>query len=242
MSHASAPHENASLAPPGGFDADLAFLARWAGPLGLLARAMLAYVFFVEGVGKIVNYADVVGYMQSYGVDGRLLPLAILTEVGGSLLVLAGFKTRWAAVALSGFCVLAALLFHLRGGPDETLQLQKDIAIGGGLLALALFGAGPWSIDAWRSDREAPSGPPPRWRRNHGRARWPSPGGTPCSSTERPASRSPSSCSRDWRSIWRGRGRLRRARSRPAARAGRRRRLSGRAAPALVGHWTDTSM
>jgi putative oxidoreductase len=150
MSHASAPHENAPLASAGGFDADLAFIERWAGPLGLLARAMLGYVFFVEGVGKVVNYNAVVGYMQSHGVDGRLLPLAILTEVCGSLLVLVGFKTRWAAVALSGFCVFAALLFHVGGGYDETLQLQKDIAIGGGFLALALFGPGPWSIDAWR--------------------------------------------------------------------------------------------
>jgi putative oxidoreductase len=150
MSHASAPHDNAPLASSGGFDADLAFLERWAGPLGLLARAMLAYVFFVEGVGKIAYYTDVVGYMQSNGVDGWLLPLAIVTEIGGSLLVLAGFKTRWAAVALSGFCVLAAVLFHRGGGAEETLQLQKDIAIGGGFLALALLGAGPWSIDAWR--------------------------------------------------------------------------------------------
>ena len=150
MSHASAPHENAPVASSGGFDADLVFLERWAGPLGLLARAMLAYVFFAEGVGKIVNYADVVGYMQFHGVDGRLLPLAILTEIVGPLLIVAGFKTRWAAVALSVFCVLAALLFHVGGGYDETLQLQKDVAMGGGFLALALLGPGPWSIDAWR--------------------------------------------------------------------------------------------
>ncbi len=150
MSHASAPHEDAQVASSGGFDADLAFLARWVGPLGLLARVMLAYVFFMEGVGKIVNYAAVIGYMQSHGVDGRLLPLAILTEVLGSLFVLVGFRTRWAAVALSGFCVLAALLFHTSGAYEETLELQKDVAIGGGLLALALLGPGPWSIDAWR--------------------------------------------------------------------------------------------
>ena len=63
------------------FDADLNFLARWAGPLGLLARAMLAYIFIVEGVGKIAGYAGVAGYMQAHGVDGRLLPLVILTEL-----------------------------------------------------------------------------------------------------------------------------------------------------------------
>jgi putative oxidoreductase len=152
MSHIRVSDEEApASAGKRAFDADLAFLRRWAGPLGLLARAMLAYVFIVEGLGKITDYAGAAGYMQSSGVDSRLLPLAILTELGGALLVLVGFKTRWAAIALSGFCVLAALLFHLGGGADETLQLQKDVAIAGGFLVLAMFGAGPWSIDFWRS-------------------------------------------------------------------------------------------
>ena len=45
-------------APPAGgrtIDADLDFLSRWAGPLGLLARAMLAYIFILEGAGKIAS-------------------------------------------------------------------------------------------------------------------------------------------------------------------------------------------
>jgi putative oxidoreductase len=130
------------------FDADLNFLSRWAGPLGLLARAMLAYIFIVEGVGKIAGYAGVAGYMQAHGVDGRLLPLVILTELGGGLLVLFGWKTRWAAIALFGFCLLTALFFHM--GADQAIQLQKNVAMAGGFLALALLGPGPWSVDARR--------------------------------------------------------------------------------------------
>ncbi len=130
------------------FDADLDFLVRWAGPLGFAARAMLAYIFVVEGAGKIGGYAGVVGYMQAHGVDGRLLPLVILTELGGGLLVLLGLKTRWAAIALAGFCLLTALIFHL--GADQAIQFNKNIAMAGGLLALAILGAGPWSLDAWR--------------------------------------------------------------------------------------------
>src|ERR1700735_4552949 len=118
--------------PPAGggtFDANLNFLSRWAGPLGLLARAMLSYIFIVEGIGKIAGYAGVTDYMQAHGVDGRLLPLVILTELGGGLLVLFGLKTRWAAMALGGFCLLTALLFHL--GADQTIHLQKNIAMAG---------------------------------------------------------------------------------------------------------------
>ncbi len=129
-------------------DWDLAFLARWAAPLMLIARAMLAYIFIVEGAQKIANYSGVADYMLANGVDARLLPLVILTELGGGLLVLSGLKTRWAAIALFGFCLLTALIFHTRA--DQTIQLQKNIAMAGGFLTLAVFGPGPWSLDGWR--------------------------------------------------------------------------------------------
>jgi putative oxidoreductase len=150
MSQARTTREDAT--PPAGgwtFDADLNFLSRWAAPLGLLARAMLAYMFIVSGITYIGQYASVVDYMQANGVDGRLLPLVILTELGGGLMVLFGLKTRWAAIALFGFCVLTALFFHM--GADQTIHFQKNIAMAGGFLALAILGAGPWSLDAWRS-------------------------------------------------------------------------------------------
>jgi putative oxidoreductase len=51
--------------------------------------------------------------MQTSGVDPRLLPLVIRTELGGGLLVLIGLKVHWAAVALFGFCLFTALLIPL---------------------------------------------------------------------------------------------------------------------------------
>jgi putative oxidoreductase len=151
MTMSQAPSTREPAAPTAAertFDADLNFLSRWAGPLGLIARAMLAYIFIVEGVGKFGGYAGVAGYMQAHGVDGRLLPLVILTELGGGLLVLFGLKTRWAAIALGGYCLLTALFFHL--GADQTIHFQKNVAMAGGFLALAILGPGPWSLDAWR--------------------------------------------------------------------------------------------
>ena len=133
------------------FDADLAFLSRFSGPLMVVARGMLAYIFIVEGAEKITGYAGVVEYMQANGVDGRLLPLVILTELGGGLLVLFGLKTRWVAIALAGYCLLTVLLFHL--GADQAIELRKNVAMAGGFLTLAIFGPGPWSVDGWRSRR-----------------------------------------------------------------------------------------
>jgi putative oxidoreductase len=142
------PGEAADRSRGVGLDWDLAFLGRFAGPLRALARAMLAYIFIVEGYGKVDDYADVGVYMAQNGVAPALLPLVILTELGGGLLVLIGLKTRWAAIALCGFCLLTALFFHM--GADQAIDFKKNIAIAGGFLALAAIGPGPWSVDAWR--------------------------------------------------------------------------------------------
>ena len=143
--------DNARPADGRTFDWDLAFLTRFVGPLMLLARAMLAYVFIVDGVGAIADYAGTVSYMQSNGADPRLLPIVILTEFGGGLLVLFGLKARWASIALFGFCLLTAVLIHWRA--DEMIEVQKNVAIAGGFLTLAAFGPGPWSLDGWRAAR-----------------------------------------------------------------------------------------
>ena len=45
--------------------------------------------------------------------------------------MLFGWKTRWAAIALSGYCLLTALFFHF--GADQTIHFQKNIAMAGGL-------------------------------------------------------------------------------------------------------------
>jgi putative oxidoreductase len=149
MSHGQSTRDDgAPLKDARAFDANLAFLSRFSGPLMLAARAMLAYIFIVEGAEKITTYADVVQYMQANGVDGRLLPLVILTELGGGLLILFGLWTRWAAIALSGYCLLTILFFHL--GADQAIELRKNVAMAGGYLALAVYGPGPWSLDAWR--------------------------------------------------------------------------------------------
>jgi len=138
---------SSSVEPAVGFAADSALAHRFAAPVLLLARAMMAYIFVVEGYEKIAGYAGVAAYMAKQGVPAALLPLVILTELGGGLMALVGLKTRWAAVALAGFCLLTAVVFHLAAG--ETIQFQKNLAMAGGFLALVASGPGAWSIDAW---------------------------------------------------------------------------------------------
>ena len=129
-------------------DGDLTFLRRFAGPLVLLARAMLVYIFLKDGWYQVTHDAEVGDYMSQNGVAQALLPLVILTHLGGGILVLIGLKTPWASIALMGFCLLAALFFHTSA--DQANDFGKNVAIAGGFLTLATFGPGPWSIDGWR--------------------------------------------------------------------------------------------
>ncbi|MGH8442707.1 MAG: DoxX family protein [Nevskiaceae bacterium] len=124
----------------------------------LLGRILLSLIFVVAGYTKIGGYAGTQAYMESMGVPGMLLPLVIVTELGGGLLVVLGLWTRIAAFGLAGFSVLAGLLFHFK--PDDQMQMMvmmKDIAMGGGFLFIAAHGAGAFSLDAWRARKAVAS-------------------------------------------------------------------------------------
>ncbi len=117
----------------------------------LASRLLLGAIFIIEGYGKIAGYAAAQAYMQKYGVPDLLLPLVIAVELLGGLLIVAGWQTRPAAFVLAGFCILAALLFHLDfANRSQNIQLLKNLAIAGGFLALLASGAGAWSIDGRR--------------------------------------------------------------------------------------------
>jgi putative oxidoreductase len=124
-------------------------MARLHAALMLLARAMMATIFLVEGWAKIRAYDEIVAYMQTYHVPGRLLPLVIVTELCGGVLVLLGLGTRAAALALAGFSILTAIFFHRElSDPDQAINFYKNVAMAGGFVALVACGAGPWSLDA----------------------------------------------------------------------------------------------
>jgi putative oxidoreductase len=114
----------------------------------LAARILLAIIFLVSGYGKIVGYAGTSAYMASAGVPGVLLPLVILVEVVGGLMILVGYQTRLAALVLAAFTLLAAVLFHMQfGNQGQTTQFMKNLAIAGGFLQLFATGPGIWSVD-----------------------------------------------------------------------------------------------
>lgn len=121
----------------------------------LVARILLALMFITAGWGKLgAGYAGTQQYMASVGVSGALLPLVIFAELGGGLGVLFGALTRIAAAGLAAFTLLAALFFHADFADQmQSIMFLKNLAITGGLLMLAVHGAGAWSLDAWWQSR-----------------------------------------------------------------------------------------
>jgi len=114
-------------------------------------RILLAQIFIISGVGKLPGYAATAGYMEAMGVPGMMLPLVIAVEILAGIGVLVGLFTRWSALALAGFTLLAGLLFHFDLGDQmQVIQLTKNLAIAGGLLALMVSGPGAISLDARR--------------------------------------------------------------------------------------------
>lgn len=123
--------------------------------LALVGRILVAVLFIPAGFGKIMGFAGTVGYIQSKGLPMPELAavLAIVVELGVGIAFLLGFKTRAAALVLALFTLAAGILFHNFWAVPEaqkmvqTLMFNKNIAIVGGLLAFAAFGAGRFSID-----------------------------------------------------------------------------------------------
>lgn len=130
-------------------------------PLALVGRILIALLFIPAGFGKISGFAGTVGYATSVGMPMPTVAVAVglLIELLGGLALLFGFGTRIAALALAVFTLAASFFFHAYWAlpADQQMMQQllffKNIAVTGGLLAFAAFGAGAWSVDGARSGR-----------------------------------------------------------------------------------------
>lgn len=130
----------------------------------LLGRLLIAPLFLIAGFGKIGGFAQTAGYMGSLGVPmtDLLLTLTIVLEVGGGLMILLGFYTRYAAIAFFFWLIPVTLTFHAFWNADAaSMQNQmnhfmKNLVIMGAMMYLAVHGSGPLSLR--RECRKNPTG------------------------------------------------------------------------------------
>ncbi len=111
----------------------------------VLGRVLLSVIFILSGAGKAAHFHDIAGMMAGKGIPLAPVALAItlLIEIGGGLLVLTGFKARYASLVIALWLVPVTLVFHnFWAAPAAQQQEQmanflKNVAIIGGLLVLA---------------------------------------------------------------------------------------------------------
>lgn len=116
--------------------------------LSLAGRVLIALIFVLSGLGKTWAIEGTQGYMEAMGLPGILIYPTILFEIAAGLAIIAGYQTRVVALALAGFSLLSALIFHNQLGDQiQFIMFLKNVAIAGGFLFLARYGAGELSVD-----------------------------------------------------------------------------------------------
>ncbi len=121
----------------------------------LIGRILIAALFLDSGFGKIGGFQGLIGTVASKGfpVPEVFAALTIVLELVAGLMLVVGWKARWAALALAAFTVLLSFLFHNFWAMPEAqvamqkIQFLKNMGMIGGLLYIAAFGAGRFSVD-----------------------------------------------------------------------------------------------
>lgn len=121
-------------------------------------RTLMALLFLLAAIRKIMYYSGTAGYFANLGLPAPqiLLPLVILVEIGGSVMLITGWKVHYAALALAAFTVLT-LVGHQFWAADAASygnqfnHFWKNVSIIGGLLYVASFGPGPFVLGGKKS-------------------------------------------------------------------------------------------
>jgi putative oxidoreductase len=123
--------------------------------LALIGRLLLAPMFLLSGYSKIGGFAGTAGWIASKGLPlpEVLTAAALVVELVAAVMLVLGWKARWAALALAVFTAVASYFFHNFWAMPEAQQMtqqlffMKNVAVIGGLLLIAALGTGAWSID-----------------------------------------------------------------------------------------------
>jgi len=117
--------------------------------LALTGRVLIAAIFVLSGISKLTDPASAVAYVTAAGLPAPTLAAfgAAVLELSGGLALILGFRTRTFALALAGFTLIAAAVFHSAlGDQNQFIHFFKNVAMAGGLLQIAAFGPGRFAL------------------------------------------------------------------------------------------------
>jgi putative oxidoreductase len=119
--------------------------------IAMLGRLLMGAIFVWSGIGKVTAAAATIGYFGKLGlpVPPVAFATAVLIEVGVSILFIAGFYTRAAALILGFWCIATALAAHSNFADQNMVtHFYKNVSMCGGFISVALLGPGAFSLDA----------------------------------------------------------------------------------------------
>jgi putative oxidoreductase len=123
----------------------------------LIGRVLMAYIFLRSGLGKLMDIGAFAASMPGRsGLPPWLAYVAAPIEFFGGLALLLGLGTRYVALLMFLFVMMAALSSHrywtfadAAQARNQNLHFDKNLAMMGGLLFLFVAGAGRFSLDHW---------------------------------------------------------------------------------------------
>jgi putative oxidoreductase len=125
--------------------------------LPFVGRLMIGLPFAMSGLSKLGAYSATTGMIGAVGLPFPPLAFAVAVaiELGGGLLLIAGYRVRFVAAALALFSLATAMSFHSNvADQNQMIHFLKNVMMAGGLLQIATFGAGALSIDNRRKTGE----------------------------------------------------------------------------------------
>ena len=127
--------------------------------LPLIGRVMIGLPFAMSGLGKLAAFGPTTAMIAAAGLPVPPLAyiVAVALELGGGLLLIAGYQVRSVALALAVFSVVAGVAFQSNfADQNQMIHFLKNVMMAGGLLQIAAFGAGAISIEQWHRKSSAP--------------------------------------------------------------------------------------
>src|SRR6266403_94081 len=118
--------------------------------LPFVGRLLIGLPFAMSGLGKLAAYGPTTAMIAAVGlpVPPLAYAVAVALELGGGLLLIAGYKAKPNAIALALFCIATAISFHSNfADKNQMIHFLKNVMLAGGLLQIAAFGAGRLSLD-----------------------------------------------------------------------------------------------
>jgi putative oxidoreductase len=129
--------------------------ADWGNALWLVGRVLIGVIFVQSGFGKLTNLVGFADMLDRAGVPFAyvIAPFGAVAEFAGGIAIMLGIATRYAALVMIGFVIVATLISHRFWAvpadqqPMQMVQFAKNVAIVGGFLMVFVTGGGRYALD-----------------------------------------------------------------------------------------------